>query len=79
MVARADLDEFQRAFERVLQALAHFQAEMSDRDRLYLELGLRSAHIEEAMAHGELARAKEHFEKMMALARAAGVAIRGLT
>ena len=44
----------------MIAILGRFQATLTPRERLVMEIGLRGAHLEEALAHGELGRAKEH-------------------
>lgn len=60
---------FERGFYRVLEIVTRFRDSLGPRDQLVLALGLRSSHIEEALAHLELDRAQAHFEKLMEIAR----------
>ena len=59
----------EQAFNYVLEAITRFQKNLSPRDITLLQIGMRASHIEEAMAHWELDRAKAHFEKLMEIAR----------
>ncbi len=68
-LSQQDLDAFERGFHRVLQIVTRFRSSLGPRDQLVLALGLRSSHIEEALAHWELDRAQAHFEKLMEIAR----------
>ena len=64
-----DLSEFQRAFDRSIEVLKKFRTSISSRDRLILEIGLRSSHIEEALASGDLERAQAHFHRLIKAAQ----------
>jgi hypothetical protein len=64
-----DLANFQDALERALNVIAYFKGTLTPREKLVLELGLRSAHAEEALATGETERAREHFTHVVQIAQ----------
>jgi len=66
-----DLQELTRSASRILGLMGKFKNAMSERDAVFLALGLRAAHMEEALAHGELERAKAHFEKLVGVVKEA--------
>ena len=64
LLTTTDIDEFRRAFDRSIEILKKFRTSISARDRIILEIGLRSSHIEEALAGGELDRAQSHMKRL---------------
>jgi len=63
-LSQQDLEAFQSAFDRAIEVLKKFKTSISERDKIILEIGLRSSHIEEALAGGELDRAQAHFKRL---------------
>lgn len=65
----ADIDavRIEQAFGQVLDAIDQFEKKLSPRELKILQIGLRASHVEEALAHNEFDRAREHFHVMMKL------------
>lgn len=63
----------ERDVAELLAMIASVRGRMTDHDRAVLEMGLRSAHGEEAIAHGELERAHAQLTGAIAATQAAGL------
>ena len=64
----SEADDFGKSFQRVMQTMSKIGKSVETvRERTFLEVGLRSAHIEEAVAHNEYDRANSHLVKMVEL------------
>jgi len=65
--ADVDAARLEQAFGQVLDAIDQFEKRLSPRELKILQIGLRASHIEEALAHNEIDRARGHFRAMMKL------------
>jgi hypothetical protein len=65
-------DDFQKAFETLVTWLETMQASFSEREKTIFQIGLRLSHAEEAVAHGETDRAREHWKKIVELSAQLG-------
>jgi hypothetical protein len=65
----AELDEFSRSFERVIELMRRFQKRLTPRELLVLQMGMRASHVEEALAHGDSERARAHLAMLVAMIR----------
>jgi hypothetical protein len=72
-LTRADIADFQRALDRVVSIIGRFNNSLTPREKLILQLGLRGAHLEEALAHGETQRAADHERAAVTIAQALSV------
>lgn len=65
-----ELAEFQRAALRLSTVMQKLGKDIrTEREMLFLKIGLRASHIEEAAAHGDQERALAHMRKLVALLR----------
>jgi hypothetical protein len=71
------MDEFQAAFQRVIDTLGKFARNLTPHEQLILEMGMRSSHIEEAIAHGESERASSHLRELAKLGKRYALETRG--
>ncbi len=62
-----ELAEFQRSFDRAIAIGREIFRSATPREVLFLQLGLRVSHIEEALARGEVGRAREHLARAVEL------------
>ena len=62
-----DLQSFRQNSNAILDLLARYQAKLSPRDIAMLHLGMRASHIEEAVASGEIDRARSHLKNVLDL------------
>jgi hypothetical protein len=67
-VSDKEVQEAKRAGHLFVQLMRKVRAGMSARDRQFYEMGLRAAHMEEALATGEVERGEEHFKKLLEVA-----------
>jgi len=68
MIPKVELDEFERAFGRLVEAMERFRKEIrTEREVLFLQIGLRASHIEESLMLGDSERANAHFRAMIDL------------
>jgi hypothetical protein len=65
MFTKAELQAALQNFESMQALMQRFKASLNLRDRLILEVGLRSAHLEEALAQGEAERARSHLLRLL--------------
>jgi hypothetical protein len=63
-----DVQEARRAGTLFVALMKKVRAGMNPRDRAFYEMGLRAAHMEEAMATGEFERGEQHFKKLLLVA-----------
>lgn len=69
--APGELEEIERSFHRVLAGLGSFKKQIRTRRELaFLRIGLRAAHLEEAIVQGDSLRAKAHATALLDLLRA---------
>ncbi len=61
--------EFERAANVILRAIGDLKNRLSPRDLVMMQIGMRASHIEEALAQGEVDRARGHVQKLVELAR----------
>jgi hypothetical protein len=66
----ADVAMFQRSFERAVTIARKFLVSLSPREKLIMQLGLRSSHLEEALAAGDQLRAAAHAKAIVTIAQA---------
>ncbi len=66
----ADVEIFSRSFARAVMVAQRFQATLSPREKLILQLGLRASHLEEALAAGDQLRAAAHAKGLVTIAQA---------
>lgn len=57
----------QECFDHLMGTLQQFYVSLTPRERLAFQAGLRASHIEEALAHGEIDRARSHFTGLVNL------------
>ena len=60
--------DFTADAKRVLGEIRDYVATLSARDQLMMRLGMRAAHLEEALAAGDFKRAEAHLEALAKLA-----------
>jgi len=65
------LDErkLRAAFATILDAVSAFEKQLSPRDVALMQIGMRATHAEEALAHGEIDRARSHFNALFDLVK----------
>jgi hypothetical protein len=63
------VDEARAAGQVFIRLLQKVRGSMRRRDRVYYELGLRAAHLEEALAQGDVERAYAHYQRILQIAR----------
>ena len=59
--------EFSRAAKRILYLIDKFKQQLSRRDFLMMQIGMRASHIEEALSQGDTNRAQGHLDKLTKL------------
>jgi hypothetical protein len=64
-----EVDEARRAGAVFVTLMRKIRSAMRSRDQVYYELGLRAAHLEEALAQGDVARAEAHYRRILEIAR----------
>lgn len=64
-----DVAIFQRSLSRAVAVMQRFNATLSPREKLILQLGLRASHLEEALAAGDQLRAAAHAKGLVAIAQ----------
>ena len=60
-------------FGQLSDAIARVQRQLTPRERLIMNLGLRASHAEEALMQADTSRAKSHFLAMVGLAERLGL------
>jgi hypothetical protein len=68
-MTNTDLDRFKTAFTTILDTIQNFNKTLSPRDLHLMQIGMRASHIEEAMAHGEIDRARGHLDALVTLVK----------
>jgi hypothetical protein len=68
VLSSQEIDDARSAGKTFLQLMGKVRRNMSSKDRAYYELGLRAAHLEEALATGEVGRAEEHWKRLLEIA-----------
>jgi len=66
----ADVAIFERSLSRAIAVARRFNATLSPREKLILQLGLRASHLEEALAAGDQDRAAAHAKGLVTIAEA---------
>jgi hypothetical protein len=61
--------EVERCFALIADTLTAARSSLSKREAKALQAGLSASHAEEALTQGDIARAKAHFSKLIALVR----------
>jgi hypothetical protein len=64
-----EIEEARRAGQVFVALMQKVRGSMMHRDRIYYELGLRAAHLEEALAQGDVERAFAHYQAILRIAR----------
>ena len=72
-ITRKDVGDFQRSLRRVAEVAGKFRAGLTPREKLVLQLGLRAAHWEEALAAGDMGRAADHERAVLTIAQALSI------
>lgn len=63
-----DLQDLDGAFSTLLAALERFKAEVrTEREEVFLNIGLRASHFEEAVVAGDTLRARAHADALLQL------------
>ena len=64
----SELVEFRRALKRVFKVMQKLSTNANtEREKLFLQIGMSASHIEESMVMGDAARAKAHLLRMTSL------------
>lgn len=64
LISHSEAEDFASSFGRIVSTMKRLGKNIAPgRESMIFELGLRGAHIEEAIAHGEWDRAQAHFGK----------------
>ena len=63
-----ELREIEQAVQQVMRAVEKFKKEFkTEREKTFLNIGLRASHFEEAVVQGDLLRAKSHADALLKL------------
>ena len=65
--------EFQNSFQRYQEQAQRYNIQATPRELVFLMIGLRASHIEEALAHGDFDRAMQHFGEVARLLQESGL------
>jgi hypothetical protein len=65
-----DVAIFEKSLARAIAVAKRFNATLSPREKLILQLGLRASHLEEALAAGDQDRAAAHAKGLVTIAQA---------
>lgn len=55
------------AFNLILDGLVKYKKSLSPRELTIMQIGMRSSHLEEALASGEFDRARSHYKAILEL------------
>ena len=60
-------DEFAQAAGVILRLIGELRRQLSPRDLVMMQIGMRASHVEEALAQGDVDRARGHVKKIVEL------------
>jgi len=69
LVSDEEIEQARRAGQVFIRVMRRVAKTLTPRDRVYLGLGLRASHLEEALVQGDIERAHAHYVRILEIAR----------